>query len=167
MLETRLDTTDFRPRFPAGRLALACAAFGALGFLFALETRNAFRFGLPVTNGFLAERAAIASFMLLVFSGVVLHLLLPLRLRFTDAGLARRTIFRPRFVPWRSVTGARLTSYKGGVWLELKVAGRRTWIVVPVGEYRRAASLLAELRRRLPVEVQHAGGELAARLKDA
>ena len=84
MLETRLDTTDFRPRFPAGLLALACAACG----------------------------------------------------------------------------------FKGNVWLELKVVGRRTRITVPAAEYCRAASLLAELRRRLPVEIQHADGELAARLKD-
>lgn len=166
MLETRLDTTDFRPRLAYGRLALACAAFGALGYLFALETRNAVKFGLPITNGFVAERAGIASFMLLVFSFLVLHLLLPLRLRFTEAGIVRRTLLRPRFVPWRGVTGARLTSFRGNVWLELKVAGRRTWIVVPVADYRRAASLLAEMRRRLPVEVQHADGELAARLKD-
>ena len=166
MLETRLDTTDFGPRFPAGRLALACAAFGALGYLFALETRNAVTFGAPATRGFLVERAGIALMLLLGFSLIVLHLLLPLRLRFTEAGIVRRTLLRPRFVAWQGVTGARLTSFKGNVWLELKVVGRRTWIVVPVGEYRRAASLLAELRRRLPVEVQHADGELAARLKD-
>jgi hypothetical protein len=165
-LETRLDTTDFRPRLPTGRLLLACAAFGTLGFLFALETRNAFTFGRPITNGFVVERVGIASFMLLVFSSLVLHLLLPLRLRFTEAGIARRTLLRPRFVPWQSVAGARLTSFKGNVWLELKVAGRRTWIVVPVGEYRRAASLLAALRRRLPVAVQHADGPLAAQLQD-
>lgn len=157
---------DFRPRVPYVRLALACAAFGALGCLLALETRNAFVYGVPVTAGFIVERAGIASFLLLVFSFVVLHLLLPLRLRFTEAGIIRRTIFRPRFVPWQDVAGARLTSFKGNVWLELKVAGRRTWIVVPAAEYRRAASLLAELRRRLPVEIQHADGELATRLKD-
>lgn len=166
MLETRLDTTDFRPRLAYGRLALACAAFGVLGYLFALETRNAFKFGVPITNGFLVERVGIATFMLLVFTFLVLHLLLPLRLRFTEVGIVRRTIFRPRFVPWQGVTGARLTSFKGNVWLELKVTGRRTWIVVPVAEYRRAASLLAELRRRLPVEIQHADGPLAAQLKD-
>lgn len=166
MLETRLDTIDFGPRFPYGRLAFACAAFGALGYLFALETRNAFKFGVPITNSFVVERACIASFGLLVFSFLVLHLLLPLRLRFTEAGIARRTLLRPRFVPWQNVRGARLTSYKGNLWLELKVTDRRTWIVVPVGEYRRAASLLAELRRRLPVEVQDPGGQLAARLKD-
>lgn len=166
MLETRLDTTDFGPRAPYARLALACAAFGTLGFLFALETRNAVTFGAAATPGFLVERAGIALMLVAGFSLVLLHLLLPLRLRFTDAGIVRRTIFRPRFVAWRSVTGARLTSFKGNVWLELKVAGRRTWIVVPVGEYRRPASLLAELRRRLPVEVQHADGELAARLRD-
>ena len=166
MLETRLDTIDFGPRVPFGRLALACAAFGALGFLFALETRNALKFGLPVTNGFIVERAAIAAMLLLGFSFLALLLLLPLRLRFTEAGIARRTLLRPRFVPWQGVEGARLTSFKGSVWLELKVSGRRTWIVLPVAEYRRAASLLAALRRRLPVEVQDPGGELAARLKD-
>ena len=61
--------------------------------------------------------------------------------------------------------GARFASHKSGVWLELKVVGRRTWIIVPVNEYRRPASLLAELRQRLPVEIQDAGN-FAARLKD-
>ena len=166
MLETRLDTTDFGPRFPLFRLALACAAFGALGFLFALETHNAYIYGVPATTGFLVERAVIAAMLLAAFSALALHLLLPLRLRFTEAGIRRRTVFRPRFVPWRNVLGARLTSFKGGVWLELKVAGRRTWIVVPVAEYRRPATLLAEMRRRLPVEIQDPGGRLAAQLKD-
>lgn len=166
MLETRLDTFDFGRRFPYGRLALLCAAFGALGFLFTLETRNAFTYNSPVTTGFLVERACIASLLLAVFSSLLLWLLLPFRLRFTEAGILRRTVFRPRFVPWRGVAGARLSSFKGNVMLELKVTGRRTWIVVPVGEYRRPASLLAQIRRRLPVEVQHADGGLAARLKD-
>jgi hypothetical protein len=35
-----------------------------------------------------------------------------------------------------------------------------------LGEYRRPAALLAELRRRLRVEVQDTGGNLAARLRD-
>lgn len=165
MLQTRLEHKDFGPRVPFVRLALACLAFGALGFLFALETRNAYRYGTPITNDFIAERAGIAAFMLLVFSVLVLYLLLPLRLRFTESGIVRRTILRPRFVPWQNVQGARFASHKSGVWLELKVAGRRTWIIVPVNEYRRPASLLAELRRRVPVEVQDAGN-FAARLKD-
>jgi hypothetical protein len=166
MLQTRLDDRDFGPRLPAVRLALACAAFGALGFLFALETRNAYTYGVPATPGFVFERVGIALMLLAAFSCIALHLLLPLRLRFTEAGIRRRTLFRPRFVPWQNVEGARLASFKGGVWLELKVAGRRTWIIVPVAEYRRAATLLAELRRRLSVEVQDPGGRLAARLKD-
>ena len=158
---------DFGPGFPLFRLALACAAFGALGFLFALETRNTLTYNSPVTPGFWAVRVGIASFLLLAFSSLALHLLLPLRLRFTEAGLARRTVFRPRFVPWRSVTRARLASFKGSVSLELSAAGRRLPFLVPLTEYRRPATLIAELRRRLPVAVEHADGELGARLGDA
>ena len=50
--------------------------------------------------------------------------------------------------------------------LELRVTGRRLPLLVPLTEYRRRATLLAEIRRRLPVEVQDPGGQLAARLKD-
>ena len=166
MLETRIDTVDFGPRFPFGRLALACAAFGALGFLFTLETRNAFTYGLPITTGFLVERAGIALMLLAAFSFVALHLLLPLRLRFTEAGILRRTLFRPRFVPWQGVTRARLSSFKANVMLELNVTGRRLPVLIPLADYRRPATLLAQIRGRLPVEVQDPGGQLATRLKD-
>ena len=166
MLETRLDTTDFRPVFPLFRLAFLCAGYGMLCLLFALETRNAFTYNLPITTGFVVERVAIGAMLLSVLAGLVLWLLLPLRLRFTEAGLVRRTIFRPRFVPWQGVTAASLTSFKASVWLELRVTARRLPVLIPLTEYRRPASLLAELRRRLPVEVQDPAGQLAARLKD-
>lgn len=167
MLQTRLDDKDFGPVLPAVRLALACLAYGALGYLFFLDTRNTVAYNPPVTTGFVVERALIFAFGLLVFSFVVLHLLLARRLRFSESGIVRRTVFRPRFVQWKDVTGARLASYKGSVSLELKVVGRRLWITVPLSEYRRPASLLSEIRRRLGVEVQHADGPLAERLKDA
>ena len=166
MLETRLDTIDFRPAFPFLRLALLCAAFGALGLLFALETRNAFTYGVPVTTGFIVERAAIASLLLPVFTSLLLWVLLPLRLRFTEAGLLRRTILRPRFVPWQAVARACLTSFKSNVMLELNITGRRLPVLVPLADYRRPAALLAQIQRRLPVEVQDPGRQLAARLKD-
>lgn len=166
MLETRLDTIDSGPRVPVIRLALACLAFGSLGFLFFLDTQNTIKYNSPATAGFWVERASIAAFMLLVFSLIALHLLLPLRLRFTEAGIARRTLFGPHVVPWKNITQARLGNFKGYVMLEMKIVGRRLWISVPVSEYRRPASLLAELRRRLPVAVQHADSHFAARLKD-
>ena len=166
MLQTRLDDKDFGPRLPALRLALVCAAFGALGYLFALETRNTLTYNAPVSTGFWVERAFIAALLAGVFASLTLWLLLPLRLRFTEAGILRRTLLRPRFILWQGVTGAALTSFKASVMLELRVMGRRLPVLVPLTDYSRAAALLAELRRRLPVEVLDPGGQLADRLED-
>jgi hypothetical protein len=166
LLETRLDTRDFGPRTPYGRLALGCLAYGTLGYLLYLDTQNTIKYNSPVSAGFLVERACILAFMLLVWGAIVVHLLLPRRLRFSEAGLVRRTFFGPHFVPWASVKTARLGSFRGYVMLEMKVPGKRGWVSVPVSEYRRAASLLAEIRRRLPVPVEHAGARYAALLKD-
>lgn len=165
MLEGRLEDKDFGPRVPFLRLALCCAAFGTLGLLFALETRNAFVYGLPRGASFWAERAFVCALILTAFAGLVLFLLLPFRLRFTEAGLERRTLFGPRFLPWAAVRGARLTRLRGYFALELSPGGWR-WLLVPLLEYRRAATLLAEISRRLPCEVQDPGGQLAALLRD-
>ena len=166
MLETRLDTIDFGPVFPLFRLALLCAGFGALGLLFALETRNVLAYNSPVSAGFFVERAFIAAMLLSAFAPLVLWLLLAFRLRLTEAGILRRTVFGPRFVPWKNVTAASLTGFKASVMLELRVTDRRLPLLIPLTEYRRPATLLAEIRRRLSVEVQDPGGQLAARLKD-
>ena len=166
MLETRLDTIDFRPDFPFFRLAFLCVGYGMLCLGFALETRNVFTYNSPVTTGTIVERVLIGAMLLSVFASLVLWLLLPFRLRFTEAGILRRTLLRPHFIPWQSVTGASLSTFKASVMLELRVTGRRLPLLVPLTEYRRRATLLAEIRRRLPVEVQDPGGQLAARLKD-
>lgn len=166
MLETRLDTIDFRPDFPFFRLAFFCVGYGMLCLIFALETRNQFTYDLPVTTGFVVERLVIGAMLLGVFVMLALWLLLPFRLRFTEEGLRRRTIFGPRFVPWHGVTRARLSSFKQSVMLELNAKGRRLPLLVPVSEYGRRATLLAEIRRRLPVEIEDPAGQLAARLKD-
>jgi hypothetical protein len=166
MLQTRLDDKDFGPRVPALRLALLCAAFGALGYLFALETRNTLTYNAPVSSGFWVERAFIAAMLAGAFAPLALWLLLPLRLRFTDAGILRRTLLRPRFIPWQNVTGGAPSSFKANVMLELRVTNRRLPVLVPLTEYRRPAALLAELSRRLPARVSDTGGQLATRLKD-
>ncbi|HLL76742.1 MAG TPA: hypothetical protein VK421_15920 [Pyrinomonadaceae bacterium] len=166
MLETRLDTMDFRPDFPLFRLLFFCAGYGMLCLGFALETRNVFTYNSPVAAGTIVERVLIGAMLLSVFVSLALWLLLPFRLRYTEAGILRRTVFRPRFIPWQSVTAASLTSFKGSVWLELRATGRRLPVLIPLIEYRRAASLLAQIRRRLPVDVQDPGGQLAARLSD-
>ena len=92
------------------------------------------------------------------------YLTLPLRLTFTEEGIRRRTVLPPRFVAWHSVRAASLGAARGHFWLELKV-GQWRWICIPLSDYRRAASLLSEIRARLPPELSHGLG-IPSRLAD-
>lgn len=153
MGEPGIEDIDFRPRLPAVRLALACLVFGFLGWAFAGEQRFELQRGDSLTLGRLAEALGIGLMLLAGFGFITSFLLLQFRLRFTEAGIRRLTLFRPRFIPWGGVRAARVGSYKGYLTLELWVS-RRRWVCVPLMEYGRGWRLLAEIRKRVPVEVQ-------------
>lgn len=153
MAEQRIEEIDFRPRIPIVRLILAIAVFGFLALIFANEKR--YEFSLPdrPTASDLVETVGIGFMLILGFAFITSFLLLPLRLTFTESGIKRFTLFPPWFIPWNSVRVARIGSYKGYLALELSVR-RFRWICIPLMDYKSSARLLAELRGRLPVDVQ-------------
>ena len=160
MDHSRIEGIDFGPQVPIVRLVLTCLAFGVLGWAFV----NELRFELQQTDrpalGDMVEVIGIGVLLLGSFCFITSFLLLQFRLRFTEAGLHRLTLFGPRFIPWGSVRAAQVESYRGFLVLVLWVSQRR-WICVPLLEFKRSARLLAEIRRRVPVEVQVSHKQLA------
>lgn len=158
---TRFEDMDFRPRLPLFRLIITLFAFCFLTFIFINETKNSLEFRSMSEPGFLTETVFV-SFLLLSFLTLVLSfLLLQHRLRFTEEGLYRRTLFQPRFIAWKDVKRARmgLATMKNGRLLLLELCvSRWRWVWIPLLEYRKSASLFAEIRNRLPVEVEIRGG---------
>jgi hypothetical protein len=151
--ETRIEEIDFRPRLPVVRLILSCLVFGVLAFAFVSQKWVDFNLADRSMASDLAETVGIGLLLLLSFGFIASFLLLQFRLKFTEAGIQRFTLFSPWFIPWNSVQAARVGSFKGYLALELWIS-RRRWICVPLLEYRKGNRLLAEIRRRLPVEVQ-------------
>ena len=135
------------------RLILSCLVFGVLAFAFVSQKWVDFNLAARPMAADLAETVGVGLLLLLSFGFIAGFLLLQFRLKFTEAGIRRLTMFSPWFIPWESVRAARVGSFKGYLALELWVS-RRRWICVPLLEYRRGDRLLAEIRRRLPVEVQ-------------
>jgi hypothetical protein len=151
--ETRIEEIDFGPRLPAVRLILSCLVFCVLAFAFVSQKWVDFNLAGHPMAADLAETVGVGLLLLLSFGFIASFLLLQFRLKFTEAGIQRLTLFSPWFISWNSVEAARVGSFKGYLALELWVS-RRRWICVPLLEYRRGDRLLAEIRKRLPVEVQ-------------
>lgn len=160
MGDSKIDEIDFFPRLPIVRLVLTCLAFGVLSWAFVNEVRFEFQLAGPPALGDLVEAVGIGLLLLTSFCFITSFLLLQFRLRFTEAGIRRLTLFGPRFIPWGSVRAAQVESYRGYLTLGLWVS-RRRWACVPLLEFRRSACLLAEIRRRVPVEVRASDKELA------
>ena len=160
MGDSRIDDIDFSPQVPIVRLILICLAFGVLVWAFVNEVRFQLQLEGRPTRGDLVETAGIGVLLLTSFCFITSFLLLQFRLRFTEAGIRRLTLFGPRFIPWRSVLAAQIENYRGYLVLGLWVS-RRRWICVPLLEFKRRGRLLAEIRSRLPVEVRASEGQLA------
>ena len=153
MAGQRIEEMDFRPRIPIVRVLLAVVVFGFLAFIFANEKRYEFNLPDRPTASDLVETIGIGLMLVFGFGFITSFLLLPFRLKFTELGIRRFTLFPPWFIPWKSVLVARIGSYKGYLALELSVR-RFRWICIPLMDYKAGARLLAEIRRRLPVSVQ-------------
>jgi hypothetical protein len=154
---------------PALLLTIVCLIFCALGWLAFNDIRQTVGIQLEqgdaLAPGILAEIAVIVLMLFSVPAFLVLHLTLPLRLTFTEKGIRRRTVLPPRFIAWDRVRGASLGVWRGHIWLELKV-GRWRSICIPLSDYRRAASLLAEIRERLSPALRRGLG-IPPRLADS
>ncbi|MBX3278455.1 MAG: hypothetical protein KF868_10685 [Acidobacteria bacterium] len=157
---TRLEDMDFKPRTPFLRLALILLVFSFFTFVLITETKSRLEFS-PITDpNFLAETVFVV-LLLLLFSGFMLsYLLLQFRLRFTEEGIHRRTLLKPRLIRWDDVKRAQVSGVRGYFALELWVSRRRC-VLVPLLEYGRGRSLLAEIRKRLAVEVEVSERNLA------
>ena len=75
------------------------------------------------------------------------------RVAFYEAGIVVIGLGGRRFVPWGTVRDARINRYKGNIELALRADGRRFPLSVPLNSYRKQATLLAEIRKRLPVPI--------------
>lgn len=157
---TRFEDMDFKPRLPLIRLTLLLLVFGFLTLGFILETKTQLEYKSISELGFLAEKAFVG-LVLLSFIGLMLpYLLLQHRLRFSEAGIQRLALFKPRFIPWKDVKRARLgfVTVRGGTLLLLELCvGRWRWVWIPLLQYRRSASLFTEITKRLSVEVEVRG----------
>ena len=87
------------------------------------------------------------------------------RISYYESGVVIHGLRGRRFVPWGAVRAAQLNRFKGSVELALRADGRRLPASVPLTSYAKQATLLAEVRKRLPVPV-HDPGNLAAMLTD-
>lgn len=157
--EKRMEEMDFGPRLPFVRITFTLLAFAFLTWAAARETAARLEYAEP-TPGIVAETIFIALMLFAFGGGMTSYLLLPVTLRFTEEGIRRKTILAPRFVPWSAVRSAKIGTYRGYFALEMWI-GKYRWITIPLLQYRRGDALLAEIRKRLPVEVAASEKETA------
>lgn len=159
-LNQRLEEIDFKPRLAVVRLIFIALVFSFFAWLLVHDTRARLEFTPASDPAFIFEKIVAAFFLFAIAGFLASYALLPFRLKFTEAGLARRTLWPPRFIPWGAVQSAQIARYKGYFALELWVS-RRRWVTVPLLDYGRSASLFAELQSRLPVPVTASDRDLA------
>jgi hypothetical protein len=102
-IRTRFADMDFKPRLPLFRLILLLLVFSFFTFAFVTDTKTRLEFRSVTELGFLAETIFVGLLLLSFISFTLPYLLLQHRLRFTEEGLLRYTLFKPRFIPWKNV----------------------------------------------------------------
>jgi hypothetical protein len=103
---------------------------------------------------------AVTCSALMLYVSTIVH-----RTTFYEAGILVLGLGGRRFVAWSAVRSASLGRFKGTVELALRADGRRFPISVPLTSYKKSLTLLAEIRRRLPVAISDPGN-IAATLRD-
>ena len=159
-IRTRFEDMDFEPRLPLFRLILLLLVFCFFTFAFITDTKTRLEFRSFSELGFLAETVFVGLLLLSFISFTLPYLLLQHRLRFTEEGLQRWTLLKPRFIPWGDVKRARMgfVVSRGGTFLLLELCVNRwRWVWIPLLQYRKSAILFAEISNRLTVEVEISG----------
>jgi hypothetical protein len=87
------------------------------------------------------------------------------RLKFYEAGLIILGLRGRHFVAWSAVRQARLARFRGSIELALRTDARKIPYSIPLNSYKKQLTLLAEIRRRLPVPV-HDPANITATLTD-
>jgi hypothetical protein len=87
------------------------------------------------------------------------------RIAYYESGIIITGLGGRRFVAWSTVRDARINQFKGNIELALRAEGRRFPFSVPLNSYKKQATLLAEIRKRLPVPIND-HRNLAATLTD-
>jgi len=137
--------------------------FSFFTYAFVDDTKRRLEFRSISELGFLAETIFLGLILLCFICFTLPFLLLQHRLRFSEEGLHRWAVFKPRLIPWKDVKRARMSFVvsRGGTLLLLELyVNRRRWVWIPLLQYRRSASLFAEIKRRLEVEVEIKGRAL-------
>jgi hypothetical protein len=152
---------DLRPRASTRALTIVFGLFAA--------AVAALRYWAPrLLHGSFGDRAEGAYLLLLFLALAYFAVLLPTgpyRLRFYEQGVWHLSWRGPRFVRWDRVRRASFDVHKGHVSINLWY-GRLSFVRVPLDDYRKPATLYAEITRRLPVAPDQ-GSHFASRLSDA
>jgi len=161
----KIEDIDFKPHRGFAIFAIACSVVYALVFG-AIVLVNVYRqLREPTTTSdffgwlgtFVVTFACVA--LLLYFSTAVY------RVAFHESGIIVLGLRGRRFVPWGAVRAAQVNRFKGTFELALRADGRRFPLSVPLSSYRKQATLLAEIRARLPMPIDDPNN-LAALLTD-
>lgn len=152
---------DFAPRHPLPALVLFAVGYGGgAGFATLMLFRE---LGLHATSGaaISAEQALLLILHLVIGGFLLLYFVFGAhRFRFFDDSFQVLTWRGRRRFAWADVRRAELGTYRGNVELAL-VMGPRQVVSLPLGSFRRGASLLAFIRSRVPVPIAATEAQLA------
>ncbi len=163
----KLEDIDFEPRKVQATCMFIVTLLG-----YGLGLGSAIYYGLKQSLEVVSSSPANlfeVVFIILAYSLGFFFLLLyavfnPYRFTFMEQGAWVYTWRGRQFFAWHKVERATLSSYKGHIDLSLRL-GRLRYIAIPLSSYKKGGRLLAEVRRRLPVEVE-VSKEQAAMLED-
>jgi hypothetical protein len=161
----RIEDINFEPHrgfavFMIGLSVTFTLVFGTIGAVNVYRQLRAPTLGTDFFGWLGTFLVTVACAALMLYVSTIIH-----RTAFYEAGILVLGLRGRRFVPWSAVRGASLHRFKGTVELALRADGRRFPVSIPLTSYKKSVTLLAEIRRRLPVAINDPGN-IAAMLTD-
>jgi hypothetical protein len=157
-MSNRIDDINFQPQKPIIRSIVWAVFFTFMLFALFSDYQRYFTtdeltsvqpvFDLEFWVNLILEIVVFVTGIVLVIS----WLRFPFQLHFTEQGIRRRTLLPPKFVSWNAVLAAKMSRYKGNLWLDLQISAKR-WVVVPLLEYGKSEDLVTAIKERLPVDL--------------